>query len=375
MDQVKSLHIVCHEIPYPADYGGVTDLFYKIKSLHEEGVKIKLHCFKHKRPEQPELNKYCESVSYYPRRSALASFSFRIPYIVSCRRSTSLIKRLSEDNDPILLEGIHCTYYLYKNYLAGRKVLVRLHNAEFVYYKTLYSSETRAFRKIYFGIEYRLLKAYEKKLAPKVSYAAVSASDVKRYEQVFEPQSITYVPVFLPFHRVTALRGKGTYCLYHGNLSVSENEKAVLALIEQVFKNNNIPFVIAGKNPSRLIKAAVENSANICLVENPGETDMMDLLQKAHIHVLTSFNKTGVKLKLLYALFCGRFVITNQKAVEESILEELCTICNSPSETRSEIQLLMQKEMSDELIGARKKILHQEYNNEETAREIMQMIW
>jgi hypothetical protein len=41
----KTLHIICHDVPWPADYGGVVDLFYKIKALHDEGVKIKLHCF------------------------------------------------------------------------------------------------------------------------------------------------------------------------------------------------------------------------------------------------------------------------------------------------------------------------------------------
>jgi hypothetical protein len=52
----KHLHIVCLDIPYPADYGGVVDLFYKIKSLHQLGVKIHLHCFTKDREPQDELN-------------------------------------------------------------------------------------------------------------------------------------------------------------------------------------------------------------------------------------------------------------------------------------------------------------------------------
>jgi hypothetical protein len=56
----RQLHIITHDVPWPADYGGVVDLFYKIKTLHQAGIKIHLHCFVNKRPPQEELNKYCE---------------------------------------------------------------------------------------------------------------------------------------------------------------------------------------------------------------------------------------------------------------------------------------------------------------------------
>ena len=51
----KYLHIITHDVPWPADYGGVVDLFYKMKTLHQAGVKIHLHCFVNKRPPQDEL--------------------------------------------------------------------------------------------------------------------------------------------------------------------------------------------------------------------------------------------------------------------------------------------------------------------------------
>ena len=31
MSNEKKLHIICHDVPWPADYGGVVDLFYKLK--------------------------------------------------------------------------------------------------------------------------------------------------------------------------------------------------------------------------------------------------------------------------------------------------------------------------------------------------------
>jgi hypothetical protein len=51
----KHLHIISFDVPYPANYGGVIDVFYKLKNLHKAGVKIILHCFEYGRGEQKEL--------------------------------------------------------------------------------------------------------------------------------------------------------------------------------------------------------------------------------------------------------------------------------------------------------------------------------
>ena len=42
---LKKLHIISFDNPYPPVYGGVIDVFYKIKDLHAEGYEIYLHCF------------------------------------------------------------------------------------------------------------------------------------------------------------------------------------------------------------------------------------------------------------------------------------------------------------------------------------------
>src|SRR5437764_5791395 len=102
----KHLHIVTHNVPWPVDFGGLIDLFYKIKILHQLGVKTHLHCFTQGRPEQPELNKYCESVQYYQREKKISRFSFSLPFIVNSRNCKALIDDLQKDDYPVLLVGI-----------------------------------------------------------------------------------------------------------------------------------------------------------------------------------------------------------------------------------------------------------------------------
>ena len=56
----KYLNIVSLNVPYPPNYGGVIDIYYKIKALKAVGVKIILHCFLYNRPEAKELEELCE---------------------------------------------------------------------------------------------------------------------------------------------------------------------------------------------------------------------------------------------------------------------------------------------------------------------------
>jgi len=75
----KHLHIVCLDVPYPPDYGGVFDLYYKIKSLSEAGIKIHLHCFEYGLGKQKELDVYCVEVQYYPRNPGPKGIVMAVP--------------------------------------------------------------------------------------------------------------------------------------------------------------------------------------------------------------------------------------------------------------------------------------------------------
>ena len=57
----RHLHIVSFDVPYPANYGGVIDVFYKIRELHRSGIRLHLHIIEYPvRDRAPELENYCE---------------------------------------------------------------------------------------------------------------------------------------------------------------------------------------------------------------------------------------------------------------------------------------------------------------------------
>lgn len=101
----KKLHIISFDIPYPANYGGVIDVFYKIKTLKKAGVGIILHCYAYGRNESPELEALCEKVYYYPRHTGWRTNISLKPYIVNSRRSEQLINNLWPTNIQSFLKG------------------------------------------------------------------------------------------------------------------------------------------------------------------------------------------------------------------------------------------------------------------------------
>jgi glycosyltransferase involved in cell wall biosynthesis len=371
----KHLHIVCLDVPYPVDYGGVFDLFHKIRALFYAGVKVHLHCFEYGRGPQPVLEEYCVEVNYYPRREGHKGFSHRLPYIVCSRSSGELLDKLVQDDHPILLEGVHCTYLLNDERFQHRRVVLRLHNVEYQYYRQLYLSERSLLKKIYYLHESNLLRQYEQRIANKVKILAVSRKDRECYQQEFGAADIEILPVFLPYQQVKSKEGTGCFCLYHGNLSVAENEQVVIWLLKRVFANMEMPFIISGKNPTARLERFIAQYPHTCLIPNPSEEELQDLIAKAQVNILPSFNCTGVKLKLINALYNGRHCIVNKDAVEGTGLETICHIATGADDVRCYITELFARPFREEEIERRKKVLQEVYDPKDNLERLLRAFW
>ncbi|MGB5007029.1 MAG: mannosyltransferase, partial [Ferruginibacter sp.] len=92
-------------------------------------------------------------------------------------------------------------------------------------------------------------------------------------------------------------------------------------------------------------------------------------------HVLPSFNNTGIKLKLLNAVFNGRHCLVNKAGVEGSGLETLCHIAEDALSFQQKIQELYQLPFTNEDLEKRQSLLQATYNNEKNARELMTFLW
>ena len=322
----NTLHIVALNIPYPTNYGGAIDIFYKIKALSELGINIHLHCFEYGRKQAEILNQLCKSVTYYPREMDRKNLLSKTPFIIQSRNSSKLLENLINIDAPILYEGLHCCYYLKHPLLKNRKQYVRAHNIESDYYKLLAKSETKLLNKLYLFTEYIKIKSFQKRLSNADGVFSISDKDQAQLSKSCHSHLIR---AFHPDSTVLSITGFGAYAIYHGNLSVAENENAALFLIQKVFKHIKYNLIIAGSEPSEKLIKVVLNHANISLVKNPDNNILDKLIQDAHIQVLPTEQDTGIKLKLLKSLYHGRHCIVNRKMINETGLEKSCAVVES----------------------------------------------
>lgn len=367
-----ALQLVAFNIPYPPDYGGVIDIFYKVKALSECGVSVYLHCFEYDRPRATELEKYCAKVFYYQRKKGLRYQMSTKPYIAITRSNDQLINNLSSNKNPILFEGLHTCFYLDHPLLANHFRLVRTHNVEHEYYLNLYNAERNIFKKLFFRIEAFKLKSYEKVLQNASNLLCISPNDNFYFDRKYGHSH--FIPAFHPFSEIKSKTGRGEYILFHGNLSVSENLQAVEFLIKNVFTNISQKVIIAGKNPPDRLIQKISQLPNIQLISNPENEQMEVLIQDAHISLLPTFQDTGLKLKLLASLFSGRFCIANTPMIHKTGLEHLCHLADTPEEMISKINELFNQDFTSVEIDKRKIILEDVFSNHRNAKKIIQLL-
>ncbi len=350
------LHIVSFNVPWPADYGGVIDVFYRIRTLAAMGFKIHLHCYTYGREKAAVLEDLCEEVHYYRRETGLRHQWERRPYIVASRNSQELIARLRKDDYPILLEGLHDCYVLEQLGDGKRKIVVRAHNIEHDYYRSLAHVEKRMWKKFFFRMESQKLKRYEPILTRATAVLAISDKDAQHLNAL-GCRKVVLVPPSHGHADVSSQLGRGGYILYQGDLSVAENIQAVECIARELIAQSPYRFVIAGRNPGTELQQLLGQYDNVKLVANPSDEEMHSLMTEAHVNVLVTNQATGVKLKLMNALYEGRFCLVNPTMVQGTRLGEACVVAEGADKMRQALEQLMQTEFTEAELKRRKEIL------------------
>ena len=366
------IHIVSFDIPCPVNYGGVIDVFFKLQALVERGFKVHFHCFEYGREHSERLESLCVSVDYYKRDMSFWKFFSGKPYIVTSRMSETLIRDLLKDDYPVLLEGLHTCGVLLDERMRGRKIFVRAHNMEHEYYRYLAKTEKNLRKKLFLRIESSKLKRFESVLAKATGILAISNKDYEYFKKSFN--NVYLIPAYAGFDKVDVLEGLGDYVLYHGKLDISENYNAAEFLIKEVFKDSGIKFKIAGMNPPRHLLACAKKEPNVEIVENPDDETLQELIRNAQINILVTAQSTGLKLKLLNALFNGRYCVVNDKMVEGLDVNDLCYVANDAVEIKTIVSDLMTKPFVEEQVAIRKSRMEAFYNSSHSTDRLVELL-
>jgi hypothetical protein len=367
------LHIVTSDYPNTVDNAQVSDVYFLIKSMHEQKIKVHLHCFtKNTSEPSQQLLDLCESIDQYDRDPSKISFKLDLPYHVSTRSSTCLIDRLNKDNFPILFIGLTNSHPIYENYLnKDRKTAIRLNKNESAYYQQLSSLVPWKGKKLHYQVEAWRMNNYLKRMVAKKT---TFFSSSKKFSSTFGKKSSTYsqyIPLFTGIPPIFHQPGKGHFCLFHGRLSNEETAYAAFWLLEHIFNKLEIPFVIAGSNPSSHLETAAHVRQHTCLVANPSDKEMQELIKKAQVVLSPAFTQVEGDDNLLHALALGRHILINPKKSDDEQIKSVCHIAQSPEEFIEKTKTLFETDFSEDDKYARHHLLNIKFEDQESMQKIL----
>lgn len=370
----KSLHIVSFDFPHPPVYGGIIDVFYKIKALHQLGVKIHLHYFADEEKPSEELSALCESICFYKKTSVVSTKVIsNLPLRMLTRRNKELVGKLAKNNFPILYEGLHTSHSALSPELKTHKKFLRCHNAEAEYAAELANTEKNFIKKNIFKVEEKRTQEFERKLNQFDGLFVLSEEDRAYFQQ--SNANIKIAPIFHAHEKVEVSEGIGDYVLFHGNLSVNEN----LATAEWISNElaplmPQLKFKIAGKSLNSSLRSKLEK-LNVECFFNPKAQKMKQLIQDAQIVLLKTSVPSGVKLKLIDSLAYARHIISDTHSVQKSQLGSLVSIADTTEEYILKIKSFQNQPISENDVKERNVLFRDVLNNQFNASQIVQEIF
>jgi hypothetical protein len=368
----KHLHIVAHDVPLPSDSGILKELVFLTKALHAKGILLHLHCFGKEKPES--LAPFCHELHCYPKKQGHKGYSLTLPYAVGSRSEKSLVKRLEADQFPILFAGLKTVSPLLETtWRKDRKIVVRMLRNEQTYFHDLTSLCPWGSQKLFYAIESIRFGQLMKKLLAIPIHFAISPEYKLIKSQSLDAFTVVDQLIEMPF--LMLQQGTGNFCLYHGNLGKTEHAHAANWLLKNVFNTLEIPFVIAGDNPSEKLEQAAHEKMHTCLVSNPSEKELQDLIKKAQINLLPSFIEQCNTGLLFQSLAMGRHLLTNHRGACEMNIESTCHVAESNDEFMLMTEALFNQPFDATAHEARASFLNGKYNNEKSVNALIRMLY
>lgn len=347
------LHIVCANAASHIYYGIGSLLYFELEALKEAGASIILHIFGEERVSESIIAS-CAIIHHYPIQSGHKAVSFYLPYSVAARQDAQLKENILSNKLPAMFYGWESTGVLEQAAPDKHRFWVRIAGIPHIQCKEYASFTQNIFRKFVYFNEALRARKYEKKLAAKASFLPFQQKDQAVLSNSLHLSS-KLLPILLKPRLAECGTGLGNYCLYFGDFSDPEQEKSALWLMEEIFSHLPVPFVLAGRSPSRAIIRIARNQEHTALVIDPSEDELKDLIRKSQIQLFPLFSKTGIKSEIYHALLHGRHCLFYGDGYAPNILTDICPKVNNTEHAQTMIMELFNKPFNEEELIIRNK--------------------
>lgn len=302
--------IVSGFFPYPVMHGGAYDIWEKIKGIKELGHSIDL-IYTHKNiPQRKDLDivkQYVKELFFVRRINKLKYLFHKKPLQVLSRKELNKVK-LTKQYDYVILESDYVGEILNNKTLKTRKIVLRSHNNESLYFKNLSRSTESLLRKTYYSLDARKFKDYSEIIYKQVDRVWFIS---KKEEEEFSDKKGIHLPAPINLTSIKQQKLNTKNVLFIGSLFMPNNIEGLLWYIKNVHKevckrNINYKLIIAGSSgdvSKKKLKKLFNQYDQLELILDKKILD--ELYAESSIFINPMLHGAGVKIKSINAIING----------------------------------------------------------------------
>jgi polysaccharide biosynthesis protein PslH len=371
----KSILVVSSDFPFPANHGGRVDIWNRIQVLKRMGLKVDLICTVSEEPNNENIEyvkKFVNNIFISKRDSSLLNLVSFYPFQMKSRKNLMAYSNKLDKYDFVLLESEY-VYPIIMNRRYSKKYILRVHNDEAKYLKSLFRSTNNHFRKIYYFLEFIKFNIVNKEIKKKINnFIFISNDEFKEFKNKYPSSNSAFLPTDVNINQMKSKRNTSKKVLFIGSLFMVNNQEGIIWYLNNVHpKLNDIDkyeLLIAGNSRGEDIswlKTLIDGLKNVKFYDSPEDLDF--LYEESSVFINPMLNGAGVKLKTIEALKNGLPVVSTRIGAEGTGLEhgKNILISDDSQEFAKMIKVLLESpSLIKELVESGQNLLKEEYNAE-----------
>ncbi|XOQ67829.1 MAG: glycosyltransferase family 4 protein [Pseudomonas helleri] len=315
--------IISPDYPYPPNHGGRVDIWNRIVLLselnHEVDLIITTQETTLSNEEEVEFRRHVADVTFIKRKKKILPFLFGIPYQISSRTALNKFKS-SKKYDYIILESEATSPILDSPTVKDSKTLLRVHNNESKYYRSLFKSTGNIVKKIYYLYESLTYKKHSIKVKNRVDAILHISSDELSSELAFNTEKSFFLPPYINTSNLKEIAtSKENKVIFIGNLFTANNINGLQWYLDNVHQrlltiNNEYSLTIAGNTRGGEIPIRNADQANITIIDSP--KNLANIYKNAAVFIIPLLEGAGVKLRAINAISEGIPIVSTTTGIE-----------------------------------------------------------
>lgn len=392
----KNILFLTTKFPFPPDDGGKIDSLTNLHIL-AKNYNIFLFYIGKKHNEEVFQKRDINLCGLYHYQKEIGNNIFglfknlfcRFPYTIKKYHDDKIYMEIEkiikeEKIDITYIDHLHMAFYgkLINEHFPEIKLILREHNAEYIFWERIYKEESNIFKKLLFWWQSLKMLNYEKeitnifdkclmissidqiklkKINPNIRAQVISTGiNIQNY-QASQPRKI------IPFS-----------LLYVGDFSWLPNLKGILWFLRKVWPEVKRLFpkakiFIVGKNPPKDIL----RYKNDDVIVTGYVQDVKPWIDRSEIFLVPLFSGGGIRVKILEAMAIGKPIISTSVGAEGIDIEDKKNILMADNEEdfiKSIKILFNNKEIRENLAKNSIKLIRDKYSFNAVERDICSVV-